>query len=121
MKKFTIYLKEAEQPKLNSALANDIKEMITKSSDGRNDFISDYKQDPDSNQIEGLINNSDIYDFYLKYMDEIDEILAKNDYYKKSPEELNVYSIYEYVIIATKEAVNYVINGLGNVDNRTDF
>ena len=126
MKKFTIYLKESSEDSQSRDIKQEIRDMIRKSintSDTKtvNDFIAAYKKDSDANQIEGLINSADIYDFYLKYMDQVDEILSNNDYFKKSPDESNVYSLYDYVVIGTKEAVNYIINGLGSEDNRTDF
>ena len=126
MKKFTFYLKEAEEPIVESSLKDDLMDMIKRSLNTRdiktvNDFIAAYKQDSDKNQIEGLINKSDVYDFYLKYQDEVDKILSDNDFYKKSPEEMSIFSLYEYVVTGTKEAVNYIINGLGAVDNKTDF
>ena len=126
MKKFNIYLKESSEDSQSRDIKQEIRDMIRKSintSDTKtvNDFIAAYKKDSDANQIEGLINSADIYDFYLKYMDQVDEILSNNDYFKKSPDESNVYSLYDYVVIGTKEAVNYIINGLGSEDNRTDF
>ena len=112
MKKFTFYLKEAEEQIVESSLKDDLMNMIKMSSNTEKVKSVD--------QIEGLINKSDIYDFYLKYQDEVDKILSDGDFYKKSPEEMSIFSLYEYVITGTKEAVNYVINGFGT-DNRTDF
>ena len=42
-----------------------------------NDFIESFVRNPEESQIEGLINDSDIYDFYLKYRNQVDEILSK--------------------------------------------
>ena len=36
------------------------------------DFIKTYIQNPEETQIIGFINDSDIYDFYLKYRNDID-------------------------------------------------
>ena len=128
MKKFTIYLKESEevQSEEDISLDNEIRNMIkrslnTEDNNTVNDFIAAYKRNSEENQIEGLINNSDVWDFYLKYSDDIDEILNNNDYYSKSPQELNIYSLYDYIILGTKEAVNYIINGFGNEKNKSDF
>jgi len=121
MRKFTIYLKEAEEAKIDSNLKDELTEMIKKSlntSDNKTieDFISAYKKDSERNQIEGLINDADVYDFYLKYMDEIDNILSDNNYYDESPRELNVFSLYKYVVIGTKKAVDYIINSFGGAE-----
>lgn len=119
MRKFTVYLKEAEEVQVETNLKDELTDMIKKSlntSDSKTveDFISAYKKDSEKNQIEGLINNADIYDFYLKYDEDIDEILTKNNFYDKSPKELNVFSLYDYIIVGTKEAVNYIINSFNN-------
>lgn len=118
MKKFSFYLTEAEEIKVDASLKDDLMDMIKKSlntSDSKtvDDFIEAFKKDPAKNQIEGLINDADIYDFYLKYQDDIDKILSDGNFYEKSPKELNVFSLYSYIIIGTKEAVNLIINSFG--------
>jgi hypothetical protein len=45
-----------------------------------NDFIEAFKADSERIKFEVLINDSDVYDFYLKFMDEIDEILSKANF-----------------------------------------
>lgn len=127
MKKFTFYLTEAEQINIDISLKDDIMDMIKQSlntSDSKTveDFILAFKTEPDKNQIEGLINDADIYDFYLKYQDDIDKILSDGDFYKKSPSELNIYSLYSYIIIGTKEAVNLIINNINSqTQTNSDF
>jgi hypothetical protein len=121
MKKFTVYLKEAEEPKIDTEFKDELKDMISKSlntSDSKTieDFITAYKTDSERNQIEGLINDSDIYDFYLKYGEEIDEILSNSDFFEKTPDSMNVYSLYDYIIAGAKEAVKLTLNGVSNTD-----
>ena len=116
MKTFTI-LTEAIESEIKDLKA-EIREMIKNSlntSDNKTveDFILAYKKDSEVNQIEGLINNSDIYDFYLKNMDEIDEVLKNNNFFTKSPEEQSIYSLYDYIIAGTKAAVEVTINNFG--------
>jgi len=123
MRKFTVYLKEAEEVQVDTNLKDELTDMIKKSlntSDSKTveNFIAAYKKDSEKNQIEGLINNADIYDFYLKYDEDIDEILTKNNFYDKSPKELNVFSLYDYIIAGTKEAVNLLINSFDNVPEK---
>ncbi|MCB1713047.1 MAG: hypothetical protein KDH96_11395, partial [Candidatus Riesia sp.] len=68
-------------------------------------FIDEYLEDDDT-VLEGFVESSDIYEFYLKYQSDIDTLLSEEDFYDKSPAELNTYSLYDYVIEGTKEAVN---------------
>ena len=118
MLKFTSYIKESEEYKDFNANLKDMIKKSLKTSDEKtiNDFLVAYKKDPESNQIEGLINDSDIYDMYLKFTDDIDEILNDNDYYSESPKDMNIFSLYDYIIAGTKKAVEYSINGLGDTD-----
>ena len=70
------------------------------------DFISDYiASGKDSNMIDKLIADNDIFNFYLKHQAEIDELLNVNEYLDKSPKENDVYSLYDVVIDGTKEAI----------------
>jgi hypothetical protein len=45
-------------------------------------------------------------------MDEIDDILAKANFFEKSPKDLNTFSLYNYIIIGTKNAVKIAIDGI---------
>jgi len=55
--------------------------------------------------LEGFIENSDIYDFYLKYQNDIDELLTDEEFFDEYPSEYNVYSLYDYVIEGAKKSV----------------
>jgi len=95
-------------------LKNDLKELIEKSlktSDEKTseDFISAYLRDPEKNQIEGLINDSDLYEFYLKYRNNIDQLLSEIDFYNEKPSDLDSFSLYDYLIVGTKMAVKEVL------------
>jgi len=74
------------------------------------DFIDAYNKNPEETQIEGLINDSDIYEFYLKWRNDIDDILSDINYYDEVPSELKVFSLYEYVIQGTKKSVGELIS-----------
>ena len=68
-------------------IKEDLIEMIEKSlktSDKKtfDDFISAYIKNPEETQIEGLINDSDVYEFYLKFRNDIDDILS-DKYFRK--------------------------------------
>ena len=95
----------------------DLGEMIEKSlktSDKKTkeDFISAYLRDPEKTQIEGLINDSDVYEFYLKYRNNIDEVLADSDFFEEKPSDLESFSLYDYLIVGTKKAVKSFIEML---------
>ena len=112
IKKFTYLVENLEEKK---DFKSEIKSMIEKSlktSDSKTieDFIEAYKKDSENNQIEGLINKSDIFDMYIKYSDDIDELLNNKDFYSNSPDDLNIFSLYDYVIEGTIKAVYYVVN-----------
>lgn len=67
-------------------------------------FMNTYV-DPNSDEIlEGLIEDADIFDFYLKMQSDVDQILLDNNYYDDPPE---VESLYDYVIDGTFDAVVY--------------
>ena len=68
-------------------------------------YIDSYIKTPEDTNIEGLINDSDIYDFYLKNQSVIDNILLKKEWYDISPSEKNVFSVYDYIITSTKSAI----------------
>jgi hypothetical protein len=114
-----IFEKNEEDTNPNESLFSDIKDdlfaMIEKSlnsSDSKTteDFISAYLSDQEKNQIEGLINDSDVYEFYLKFRNQIDEILSKINFYDEKPSDLNSFSLYDYLITGTKRAVKETLS-----------
>ena len=58
--------------------------------------------------IEGIINDSDVYDFYLKYTNEIDEVLSEKDYFEEIPSQNNINGLYNYVVYSTKKGICYI-------------
>jgi hypothetical protein len=100
-----------------SDIRDDLREMVEKSlktSDKETikDFISAFVRNPEETQIEGLINDSDVYDFYLKYRNDIDEILSKVNFYDEVPSEMSCFSLYDYVIRGTKKSVEEIVRDL---------
>ena len=98
-------------------LKDEIQEMIKKSlkestRSNEKDFIKEYLRDNDGAQIEGLINDSDVYEFYLKYRNDIDDILSNIGFFDKSSSSLEVFSLYDYIIEGTKEAVKKIIENI---------
>jgi len=62
-------------------------------------------EDLDSNPLIGFIDDGDIFDFYLKYQLDIDDICNNNSWFKKQPIEENIFSLYQYIINGTKFGV----------------
>lgn len=95
------------------SLKKGILELLDKQLDGDitklEDFIQNYV-DPDSDEIiEGLVEDADIFDFYLKYQSDVDQILLDNKYYEDTPD---VESLYDYVIDGTFDAVVYCLKDM---------
>jgi hypothetical protein len=69
-------------------------------------FISDYiSSGKDASMIDEFIEDNDIFNFYLKYQADVDELLNDSKYMDKSPKSNNVYSLYDVIIDGTKQAV----------------
>jgi hypothetical protein len=112
IKKYLEYIKENENSDNSTKfkeLVDGVKEMIettVKNKGGEfNTFVDTLVKDPDNVKIEGLINDSDLYDFYLKYGNDIDQILNENKYYDKSPGDMEIYGLYDYLIKGTNFAI----------------
>lgn len=69
-------------------------------------FIDEYiSKGKESNLLDGLIEDNDIFNFYLKHQSDIDELLNDSKYMDKSPKENNVFSLYDVIMDGTKEAI----------------
>lgn len=93
MKKFTTLLLEADDASKYTEVTDEVKKMINatidKSGGEFKSFVESFIKNPDDVKIEGLINYSDIYDFYLKYRNQIDEVLNSIKFYGETPERLS--------------------------------
>ena len=65
-------------------------------------FINKSSEDLENNPLIGFVDDGDIFDFYLKYQAEIDEICNNNGWFNKTGTEENVFSLYQYVINGSK-------------------
>jgi len=96
-----------------SDIIDEVKSMIEKTIENSggefNSFVEEFKKNPEDVQIEGLINDSDIYDFYLKWRNDIDEILNDVKFFDESPTDINAFGLYEYLIKGTERCVLEVI------------
>jgi hypothetical protein len=104
---------EAQEPDKYGDIIEEVKEMIKKTveeSGGEFDsMLGSYKQNPKDIKIRGFINDSDIYDFYLKWRNDIDEILNNINYFDDAPTEKNAFGLYEYTIRGTETAFLEVV------------
>lgn len=130
IKKYQQFIKEADevtedQPvesndKVDSGkyteLKDEVKSMIEKTiekSGGEfKSFVDKFIKSPDDVKIEGFINDSDIYDFYLKFRNDIDELLNDIKYFNEVPSESNTLGLYDYIINGTTKALNQIVKEL---------
>jgi hypothetical protein len=127
IKKYNQFINEAEESVVDtekdnlsdskfSEIKDEIKSMIEKTiekSGGEfKSFVENFIKNPDDVKIEGLINDSDIYDFFLKWRNEIDEILNSIKFFNQLPTESNAFGLYEYVIKGTQKSIEEVVKML---------
>jgi hypothetical protein len=93
-----------------------VKEMIEKTiKENGGDFksfVEDFKDSSKDIKINGLINDSDIFDFYLTWRNYLDPILKSINFFDKSPNKIGETGLYEYVVEGTKTAVIYIVKSL---------
>lgn len=121
IKKFLQYIKENDEFQDITSSSNskydeikdEIKSMIEstiENSGGEfNTFIDSLLKNPEDVKIEGLINDSDIYDFYLKWRNDVDEILNDVKFFDEAPVESNAFGLYAYTIKGTERSIEEVI------------
>ncbi len=131
IKRYIQFIKEADEPEVMQAqkeetdasdsskfeeikdeLKSMIEKTIEKSGGEYKSFVDSFNKNPDDIKIEGLINDSDIYDFFLKWRNEIDEVLNSIKYFDEVPTKNNSFGLYEYVIKGTQRAVEEVVKML---------
>jgi len=86
-----------------------IEKTIEKSGGELNQFVDSFNKNPEDVKIEGFINDSDIYDFYLKWRTDIDEVLNDVKFFDENPVEINAIGLYDYVIKGTERALQEVV------------
>jgi hypothetical protein len=115
IKRYFQYINESEN---YSDIKDEIKSLIEKTIDNTggefDTFIDSFNRNPEDYKIEGLINDSDIYDFYLKWRNDIDEILNDINFFDEIPSENNAFGLYEYTIKGTERAIIELVKGLND-------
>jgi len=130
IKKYLQFIKEADEvketPSAESTEKNDsgkytelkdevksmIEKTIEKSGGEFKSFVDKFIKSPEDVKIEGFINDSDIYEFYLKFRNDIDELLNDIKYFNEVPSESNTFGLYDYIINGTEKAVSQVVKEL---------
>jgi ClpP class serine protease len=128
IKKYLQFIKEADetteaQPAEKSQdsskyteLKEEVKSMIEKTIEKGGgefkSFVDKFTKSPDDTKIEGFINDSDIYEFYLKFRNDIDELLNNVKYFNQVPSESNTFGLYDYIIKGTEKAVLEIVKEL---------
>ena len=123
VKRYLEFIKEAsdELVKVDSSkyteIRDEIKSMIEKTIENSggefSSFVDKFLKEPDDLKIEGLINDSDLYDFYLKFRNDIDEILNDIKFFGNAPSELNSIGLYDYLIKGTQKAIEETVKLFG--------
>ena len=75
-------------------------------------FISEYADSQESKTLEGFIEESDIFEFYLKHKGDIDELMTDKNFFDEPPKDNEIFSLYDFVIVGTKKAVIDVLKEL---------
>ena len=96
---------DGKYTELKGEIKSMIEETIKRSGGEYKSFVEEFSKNPEDVKIEGLINDSDIYDFYLKYRNDIDELLNDIKFFGNSPSSINAMGLYDYLIKGTQKAV----------------
>jgi len=114
MKKFTIIREDlATKVKISDdfeEVQNELIDILKKSTNSGDSSLQlktmkSYIGDSETTII-GLVNDSDVYDFYLKNMNDIDSVLSDIVHFTSSPEEIgSTNSLYDYIVMSTKIAI----------------
>ena len=75
-------------------------------------FISEYVDNPENATMVGLVDDAEIFDFYMKYQGNIDELCTNTNYFDVSPKEHSVFSLYGFITNGTKYAVQECLKKL---------
>ena len=102
-------LDDSKYTEIKEEINKMIENTIQKSGGELKSFIESFEKNPEDVKVEGFINDSDIYDFYLKFRNDVDEILNNVKFYDESPTEVNAFGLYEYVIKGTERAFMEVV------------
>lgn len=99
-------------PELKEEITSLIEKTIKSSGGEMESFKEKFIKNPEDVKIEGLINDSDVYEFYLKFRNDIDELLNGINFFDDPPSEVNSIGLYDYIIKGTEKAIIEIVKGL---------
>jgi hypothetical protein len=103
IRKFTEAIEVSKFKEVIDEVKSLIEGTIEKSGGEFDSFVDSYIKNPTDTKIEGLIDEKDIFDFYLKYRNQIDECLQGINFYDEIP---GVIRLYDYIIKGTIVSVS---------------
>jgi hypothetical protein len=117
IRRYSDFIGEALDPKKYQKMMDDVTSMIenTVRNDDKvkgksvRDFTEMYLKNPDDFAIDGLVKDDQIYGFWEKYENEIDEILNDIRFFDNSPMDIKAIGTYKYIIACTKKAIQEVV------------
>jgi len=123
-KQFLLLEADENKAEISQEIKDELKSMIEKtierSGGDFNSFTDKFIKEPDDVKIEGLINDSDLFDFYLKWRNDVDPILNDMKFYDQSPSKLGALGLYEYVVKGTQKSIEEVVKGLSGGQSKTE-
>jgi len=97
---------------IKSEVKKMIEDTISNSGGEFSTFLEKLLKNQEDTLVDGFVNDSEIYEFYLKYRNDIDEVLSTIKFFTERPTDVNAYGLYEYVIKGTQKAFIEVVKML---------
>ena len=120
IKKYFEYIKESQEDGKYQELKDKVVSLIQdtideeKQYDSVEEFVDSYVKKADV-EIRGLIKQDDLYQFYLDWRNDIDEILNNINFFDEVPSKMNSIGLYDYIIAGVKRAVKEVVKMIQNI------
>jgi len=111
IKKFTEAIEIDKFKEVTDDILNLIEKTVEKEKDPNaiKNFIDLYIKNPTETKIEGLIEPNEIYDFYEKYRNQIDECLKEVKFFELPAD---VSRLYDYIIKGTNFAIKEFVKSI---------
>ena len=117
IKKYSDFIKESSEDNNSGKyqeLKEELKTLIQKTIDEEkqyasiDEFVKSFQKKGDI-EIVGLINQDDVYQFYIDWRNDIDEVLNSINFFDEIPSEINAIGLYSYIIVGTKKAIQELV------------
>lgn len=120
IKNYFEYIKESQEDGKYQELKDKVVSLIQdtideeKQYDSVEEFVDSYMKKGDV-EIRGLIKQDDLYQFYLDWRNDIDEILNNINFFDEVPSKMNSIGLYDYIIAGVKKVVKEVVKMIQNI------